>query len=375
MFNPERDWAWKGPPSPARKTEVIEPAFASRAQAVFFLSVVLLALALPALIDRTGAISREDSYDLMPAQHGAFGFVREEIFDVEDDIDLLFVGSSVLFAGIDTPEVKKELSHSLGREARVLTFGHYFNSFDIAYMQVRDVLERRRVRMLVLSVPRVPYSEGPSPIAHWFMRYSEAGEVMANMPARDHAALYAGTVLRSPRDLLSLVRRERRVQNRWEENLGADLAELGMGRSPDDFVRFTPEPPAIPADAMIYSPRSRDRFTFTGEPLTPYQYQYFKSLVELAHKNGVPVAIVNIPQKPEARRPNVVGRLNWAEALSLDIPLIGVQPALLFSKLDDNQIEALYFDNAHLNANGSKLYTRTVLPAIIEVYKQRAKQD
>ncbi|NJM53664.1 MAG: hypothetical protein HC846_09915 [Blastocatellia bacterium] len=77
---------------------------------------------------------------------GEYSFIKEEIFNKNEDIDILFLGGSIIWNAIDTPYVQKALSEKLGRPAKVVTFGFYFSSFDIPYTLVRDLLEKRRVK-------------------------------------------------------------------------------------------------------------------------------------------------------------------------------------------------------------------------------------
>lgn len=352
--------------------ELLRPAFATNAQTVCFLALVVSLLILPWIISKSGLISRRNSYEIMPENQGAFSFVKNEIFDNKEDIDILFVGSSVLFAGIDTPQVEKELSKKLGRATRVRTFGHYFNSIDITYAQIRDLLERKRVRLIVLSIPRMPYTEGPSPITFRFIRYSDDKELFDGLPLKSKISLYACGVLRSPRDLLTMIRPNLSKPSPFAKNLGADKEDWGRGRDPRKFKRFTPTSPSIPSANLIYSPENQDKFEFTNDEITYHQNYYLEKLIELLRDNQVPVMMINIPQYTERRSPKVVERKDWSKSFGSDIPLVGVQPTVLFAGLGEEEIEKLFYDEIHFNTNGNEFYTRTVLPAILEVYEKYA---
>ena len=366
-----------GPTSRANDgTEVVAPPFASPAQASIFLAVVLLCLVLPKLIDLSGLISRSDAYDIMPEKTlGAFSFVKGEIFENADDIDLLFVGSSVIFAAIDTPRVQEALSASLGRPARVRTFGHYFSGAGTDYLQVKDLLERKQVRMIVLTVPRMPYPDGPSGPLYRFAHHDEAAALIADLPYRYQAALYACNVLRSPRDLLTIIRPNLPSASPWAKELGADKAYIGQNRDPLRFEKFSPDPPTIEARQLIYSAETRENYEFLNDPIGPYQDRFFSKTVELIRSKNVPVVMINIPQSTERRNTKIRERQDWSRKFSADIPLIGIPPAVLFKGLSDEEIDKLYFDPAHFNANGNEFFTRAILPAIVEEYNEHAAKD
>lgn len=353
----------------------LAPQFTSAAQALFFLLLVVTALSLPILIDRTGFVTRASSYDTMPEQLGAYSYMKKEIFETSDDIDIAFVGSSVLWNAVDTPAVQKELSHALGRDAKVVTLGFNFNGADIPYTILRDLVERRRVRMVIFSVPRLVFTEGPSTTSFRFLRYSENPEVVAGLPLKSQMSLYACTVLRSPQDMLSMIRTTSSEPSRYAGDLGANKELLGMNRDPKSFVRFTPQPRTLTAAELTYSPESRRRFEFTNEELTAHQDHYLRHLVQLLDQHGIPLVILNVPQYSERSNDKVVERFDWSERFGSEIPLIGISPTELFTGLDEKEIELLHCDREHFNKNGNEYFTKTILPALLAVYKDHASKD
>jgi len=354
----------------AAASETVRPAFDSFGQAAAFFALIVFTLLLPLLLTASGRITRRSSYEIMPENQGAFSFVKNEIFDNREPIDLLFVGSSATFGGIDAPQVEQALSEKIGRPARVMTFGHYFNSLDIVYMQIRDLLERKKVGMIFLSVPRVPYTAGPSPTAYRFIRYNDAPEIFDDLPVQSKLSLYACSLLRAPRDLLTLARPNgAKTSSPFAKNLGADKADLGAGRDPLKFVRLTKPVPVFNSENMIYSSETANQFFFTGEPIPNHQFLYFEKLVELLKRENVPFAIINIPQYTERHSAKVVERKNWSEVFGTEIPLVAIPPATLFAGLSDEEIDRMYYDDIHFNSNGNEYFTKTILPAVMEVYE------
>ena len=357
-----------------KSEEVLRPAFSSVRQAFCFLALVGAILLLPEMISWSGLLNRRDSYEQMTESHGAYSFVAHEIFDRSEDIDILFLGSSVLFAGVNTPQVQQALSRDLGRVAQVVTFGHYFNSIDVLYMQLRDALERRRVRMVVLSIPRMPYTDGPSTMGCRFIRHSEVGELVQRLPLNYRAALYACGILRAPRDLLSIIRGTGSpiYPSSFAANLGMDKAEIGSGRDPRTFAKFIPIPPSFPTERMILSRRNPEQFRSVHDEVPFYQKLFLEQIVDLCRRKQVALVMLNIPQHAERHSDQVLERMDWKASFGDDVPVIGIPPTLLFSGLSEMDQERLRFDDAHFNANGSEFFTRAVLPAILEVYKTHA---
>ena len=357
--------------------EKLRLAFSSAARARYFLLFLVCILLLPEIITWSGLINRRHSYEIMTENHGAYSFIANEVFDNKEYIDILFLGSSVLFAGVDTPQVQQALTRELGRPARAMTFGHYFNSIDVMHMQLQDVIERKKIRMLVVSIPRMPYTDGPSTTGCRFLRYSDVEDVFFELPLKYKAALYACGILRAPRDVLSIVRRNRDSlsPSSFAPNLGADKAEIGIGRDPRTFTRFTPVSPSIPSSDMIYSPRTKDQFHFTKDEIPFYQNLFLEKLVETCRQERIPLVILNIPQYTERHSGRVIERKEWTNNFGSDVSLVGVPPTVLFAGLSEEEIGRLRFDDAHFNANGSEFFTRTILPAILEVYNTRAAKN
>jgi hypothetical protein len=362
----------KGSTRSGRDNETPLPAFDSDGQALCFLVLVIFALLLPVIITNYGRISRRDSYHIMHETLGNYTFVENEVFNNKEDIDILFIGSSFIWAAIDAPQVQKELTAALGRPARVMTFGHSFNSIDIPYMQLRDLLERKHVKLVILSVPRIEYTDGPSITAYKFLRYSENKDVVDELPFKYRVPLYGSSVLRAPHDLLTMSRRNVSEPSSLGADLGALKKQQIWGQKP--FEEFNPSQPFIISANLIYSPATQDQFQFTNDEITFYQNHYLKKLVELLKREQVSLAMVNIPQYSEKESVKVIERIDWSKSFGVDVPLIGIPPATLFGGLSEEDIKKLHY-NEHMNKNGNEFFTRTILPAILEVYKTHASKN
>jgi hypothetical protein len=352
--------------------EFLRPAFRSNVAAVWFLVLIVFALLLPKIIWSTGLISRLHSYEILPDRLGAYSFMSDEIFQKKEDLDILFIGSSIVWNGVDTPHVQQGLSQRLGREARAVTFGYSFNSIDTSYALLNDLLERRRVRLVVLSIPRLTFTEGPSPTACKFLRYDPNSEVFEGLPLEAKLSLYACDVLRSPRDLLTLTRPNSRSESPYADTLGAFKREVGMGDNPRKFEKFSPALPSLAAGDMIYSDSTRERFEFTEKEIPAYQTYHLEKIIELLRAKKVPFAILNVPQYSERKNNKVAELRDWRARFGSDTPLIGISPSTLFAGLGEKEVEKLHADHEHFNANGCELYTRAILPAILDVYSNHA---
>ncbi|MDQ3666273.1 MAG: hypothetical protein M3410_06675 [Acidobacteriota bacterium] len=355
----------------------MDSPFTSRWQAYGFALLLAFFLLLPAGLSRSGLVRRQDVYQRIPEKFGAFSYIGHQIFDESSEIDILFLGSSVLWWGIDTPHVQYQLTRQLGRPANVITFGSNWRGEDLNYILLSEVLQRRRVRMLVITMPLSHQSTNlPHPQSFRWLPYGNNGAAWRGLPLRIRLALYGEQMLGAPRHLLGIIREDIQQKTDFYHALvslrGAYRLEGGYFGAP--FVLQKTKPPEISARSMIYSPEAQRFFNFTQQPLSPYQMHFLRLTTELARRSDVPVAILNIPLSRQRRDAAVQERMHWAEVFGLEMPIIGVPPASLFRGMTDSEINRCFYDE-HMNLNGSDLLTRTVTPAILTVYEEHARRS
>ncbi len=355
----------------------MDPPFTSRWQAYGFALVLAFFLVLPAGLARSGLVRRQDVYQRIPEKFGAFSYIGHQIFDDSSDIDILFLGSSVLWSGIDTPHVQYQLSRQLGRPANVITFGSNWRGEELNYILLSEVLQRRKVRMLVITMPLSHQSTNlPHPQSFRWLPYGDNEAALRGLPLRIRLALYGEQVLGAPRHVLGIIRSDIQEKTDFYHALvslrGAYRVEGGYLGAP--FVLQKTKPPELSARSMIYSPEAQRFFNFTQQPLSPYQMHFLRLTTELARRSDVPVAILNIPLSRQRREAAVEERMHWSEVFGLEMPIIGVPPATLFRGMTDSEINRCFYDE-HMNLNGSDLLTRTLTPAILTVYEEHARRS
>lgn len=344
--------------------EVMDPPFFARWQEVVFTSLVLVLILLP--LGLSERIARQDVYATVPTKAGAFPYIQHEIFEEKSDIDVLILSTSLLWTAIDTPYLQNELSKAIGRDAKVVTLGSNWRGEDLNYVLLRDLLERRKVKSLIFSMPAdyQVMDEPHNQSAHWLL-YGENQEALSGLPSSQRVALYGEQVLGAPRHLLTKLRRDQPADVQYAEFLGANLVEEGFEGA--SFVpRNWPAPKLSPAE-LIYSKTSATNFGFTQKPLSTYQVHFLRLVFDLLQKHEVKVTIVHVPLWTERHKTVVEERMLWPEVFEMPMSIIGVPPATLFKGLTNEEINQFYY-NEHLNANGARLFTRTITPALVRTY-------
>jgi hypothetical protein len=358
----------------------MRPAFSRTRYAAVFAALLGVLIVAPAVVARVGILDRESVYSALPVEAGPVSHIRRQIFDETADIDVVFVGSSLMWSGIDAPFVQEQLSAALGREAVVTVIASVWPGLDRDYAFLKDLLARRRVALVVIQFPNRDrptrdaaaavnrVSDQPYVLAFRLYRAGDFPEVGEGLALRARAALYGGAILGLPRQLLSAARDNRMTPSPVEATLGARLQELGFYGAP--FTPFEPVPPQLAAAEMTYSPGAESSYRFFDEPLPPFQQHFAALIAALLAAHDVPAVVLHIPQANEIDAQFVEERVDWRAATGIDATMVGIPPARLFRGFSEEET-LRFFSSDHLNRNGAVFFTRAVMPALLEAYAQR----
>ena len=376
----------------------MRPAFSSSKQAAAFALLLLVLLALPTVMGKNLLPPREQSYAIQGWDNGPYPWIRQQIFEETNDIDIAFVGSSLMMWGIDTPYVQAKLSDRLGRPAVVRSICWGGTGYDALYFITQDLLAHRKVRLLVFydedNVLK-GYRNSQAPI--WF-RYGDNSAALTGLPALEKPLFYFSAIIGAPRNLLGWLRPNLPMPttsatlNYMETmfhtpnpamRLGSVSAQLTCNALADGqpFKAFTPRTETTPADVYVYSATNQAGFQFLNETLPAWQKHFAIKFGALAAQHGCKLAMLNLPQF-DTNRPAVLReRIFWPDLFSNQLAIVGVPPARLWAGLSEAEVYLLYGNaghrnNAyasHLNQNGQKFFTALITPALIELYEAAGK--
>jgi len=365
----------------------MRPAFSSTRAAAAFALLLLVLLALPAVLGKN-LPPREQAYAVQGWGNGPYPWIRNQIFEETNAIDIAFIGSSHLFNAVNTPYVQAQLTEKLGRPAVVRTIAWGGAGYDALYLIARDLLAHRHVRLLVF------YDENTglrnSQIQMLF-RWGDDAAVLSGLPMTEQGLFYCAALIGLPRNGLSLIRPNLPAPlvtaepNYWTVLTGSPnpATQLGClsvrrGFTPNPlalsapFETFAPETTASPLDATVYTPETQTNFNFCAAPLPAWQNHFARLFAALAQDHGVRTVMLYLPTRAEARSAVIPERARWPE-LFPDTTLLGIPPAKLFGDLTDAQVLKLYGDPVHFNVNGQTYFTRLITPALVQLYETAAK--
>jgi len=368
---------------------LMRPAFSSTRQAAAFALLLLILLLSPALAEKI-LPPRREIYSSIWWESGNYPYFYQQFFQEKGDIDIAFMGESHLYSAFDTPVVQEDLSRELGRPAVARTFGWGWPGFDSLYFMAQDLLEHRKVRMLVID-DQYNAADQPHSLAEHIFRYGDDPGALDGLPVSLKASYYFASIVGMPRNLLSVARTnlpadmDPQKRTYWEiqwnalsieTQLGAMTTRLGFNPDQqahrdaqrDPFVIYAPQTGVEPSDISVYSPETGTNFAFSGAGLPPMQLHFAKKFAALAREHGCELVVIHVPTYEERHLTDIPEPTFWPDALNTDVIMIGIPPATLFRGLTDEQIRKLYSDPAHFNENGQDYFTALAVPTLLKIY-------
>lgn len=366
----------------------MRPAFSSTKQAAAFALLLLVMLLSPVLAGKRFLPPREQAYATQGWGNGPYPWIRNQIFEETNDIDIAFMGSSHILQAAYTPYVQAQLSEKLGRPAVVRTIAWGGAGYDGLYFIAQDLMAHRKVRMLVFYDENNARTARNSTAVAWF-RFGENEPALGGLSLRDQSLFYLASLVGMPRNLLALFRPNiptplvSNPPNYWEQHygsasvvklLGCTCSELGFNYDTlsDSFTAFTPFTPhtgATPADTEIYSSTGKNDFEFGKTLLPAWQIHFARKLADLARTSQCKLVMLNIPMLADAPMTTIQERAFWPDIFGNNFWLVGVPPAKLFAGLTDQELHWLFTNSAHFNKNGMDYFTPLVTPALLQIYE------
>jgi hypothetical protein len=256
---------------------------------------------------------------------------------------------------------------------------------DAEYFILRDVLEHRKVRLLVIG----DCSSGAGNTAHWaasdWFRVADQWDGLAGLSWRSKLSFYTSAVLGMPRNLLSLLRTNLPVipsdeisWNGFEQfehvtspflRQGALTVRRRMGQP---FADYTPQSNARASDVCIYSEETKSQFNFGENAISPMQAAFVGKVGALAREYHVKLVYLHLPASREMKSPSINEHVFWPPLLGGDVTIMGIAPTKLFSGLSDEDTLKLFYNFEHFNQNGQAYFTSLITPSLVQVYEDQA---
>lgn len=351
---------------------MIAPVFTYRWQLWLFTGTLFFFLVLP-FLPKPEWMSRDILYNAIYFNKKNSNTIYSAILRDPRDIDILFVGSSTMTSGVNALQVRAALRGLTDHEPVVYTIYHPKAGFDLDYILIKDILSRKKVKLLVWDGLRPP-KENPGHLHHadmflWDMRLH--AELIDNVPQLK-TDIYLYSVMTGLKLILSpVLDRGDIIPERPEYFICSKTHYLGacMRREAEQLAVNLPEAPALSLDRILHfrglspvlKPSSHTPYTRLDRKLLPMML----ALAE-EHHTALAFMITPIANSPD----NVIlaqriarGQAGW------DVPVIGATMADFYPK---RRLRHTLFqnDDFHLIYQAASQYTYTVMPAILHLYRQ-----
>jgi len=177
-------------------------------------------------------------------------------------------------------------------------------------------------------------------------------------------------VLGAPRELLSHLR----PNLLSKEEIATQITSERTGYYGKSFLPEPTDSATMPSLEQSYEDPPYVRMRAVGPPLNSYEAHFARKILELAQEKHGAIVLLHIPIDSEQGLEYMPERSNWANTLRTDAPMIGVPSSVLFDNVNSATFHDYYRDQ-HLNINGSMLFTRSILPAILKAYDEGSRHE
>lgn len=340
-----------------------------------FSLIILFFLILPIVLDVLEIPSNSDRFKSLPSNDlghpSPYIFIANELTTSNEPVDILILGSSFGWTGLDASIIAECLSKEIDRNAKVLNFCSNWRGDDQYFILLRELLKKREVKLVLITQP--VWSIQQQYTWHFrtshYMRFSD-NYLLSGLSTIDKITWYGHLVLGAPRQLLSAIRpniRPNKIPH--SETFGSMLKKKGFNG--EMFENFEPE-----VNNDIYqttgSIESVDEFVDLNHTFPEFQTFWMKKIRDTLNINKVSHAQISIPIWSHRNDKEIKRSASLNDIYQCD--LIGITPYKLFGEMK-LQEQKLFFYNEHMNYNGAKYFTKSVIKKIIEYYKLNSNKS
>lgn len=257
-------------------------------------------------------------------------------FQPRDTVDVLVVGTSLAYAGVNTNVLWEEY----GIAAYDLCSAE--QPFWVSYYTIREALKTQRPRLIVLDAKPAVYTRD----------YSKRGRIILSTygilgPENRFGAILA--CVEKPQDALSFLLGLPEVHGRYDQ-----LSPQDFIFPPDNAGRSKDWKGYIEMDETEHHSRPDLVWTDVKRRMNEKEEEYARKIFELARREGIPLLLVGFPNPDYANDHTYYNSL-WSIAAEYGISGINYNdPALRFGL----RYSSDFADWQHLNVKGSVNFSR-----------------
>lgn len=343
---------------------MMSPVFSYKWQLYLFISFIGLLAVSPFL-------NKPEWFDRRVLYRNFKLYPRANSYTIDDaltagNIDILFLGSSMTSHSNDLYTIKHAFIARYGYSPVIHKIYHAYGGFDIDYVMLKDILHRNHVKSLVFETPHTFINRKSTRILMPFLWDFSEHTALFDVPWVSKKKVYLYSTLNNFKLLVSPFILEQSHDNSsstrcaYTQSYSDCLSKRVKSNQTKLDVIITPS-----IDHVLNYSRS------IPEPYFTMSKRYSKSdllildkIVRLAKSHNIPILFATYPVLKHKRTPlPVIPKGHVAHG----IPTICVSPEYLF----ENVAAKMFFVDGqqyHMNALGSYLHTKAMLPALFSVF-------
>jgi hypothetical protein len=303
--------------------------------------------------------TQEQLFYGVPKADGPFQFIARQIYTEKAPIDVLFVGSSLTWAGIDSEMIESKLRSEHNKSnARVLNFGVLGRADELIYLLLSEVLKQRRVKLVVYESPRTMHdANGPYYHAHRWLNPFTHFEAVRDINPKHLLSYYALSVLGAPRSfVVTLLPPGRDLAQKSEHSY---WVRPDNGGPTLDMPQNTP---IFGVDDALRSKTVAGEWRQSPEPLTPFQKFWFEKTRKLVEAHGVTLVTLNIPIRSDLQAGFITEKIDPDLTKTHPLTQIGLVPGKLYLGTADP--ERRFFTDDHMQREGARYFSGALVPVL-----------
>jgi hypothetical protein len=297
------------------------------------------------------------------------------------EIDVLILGASDGWTGVDPAIIAEELSKTLGRPARVLNFGTNWAGEERFAQIVNDLRNQVRARV-VLGFENDALQNIPHELSKFWWRSPVTTE---GLDWRQRLQLHTMQVIGWPRHIwVRIFSGDRRMTPSYATytkdlidaaGFNAEARGWRSHREPNEANRrpmptSVPMLPALDPATFEFPGTENANFKWQRYGYSPLQTHFFRQADALVKAQGGVYATIALPTHfTDAPLDRVIVR-PMADGQPRTWPVLGIAQTALFQGASFEEMKNFYSNESHLNKPGAALFTRAIMPAIKRLHEQ-----
>jgi len=312
-------------------------------------------------------LERAHLISTLPATEGNAPFLIRQIYQERESIDVALIGNCTLWWHVYTPELKASLEKALGRKLNVVTFG--FNHFgsDLPYLILKDLVQRRTVKNLILALPKIEdFNEFPHRAAvHWWM-YPHDIDSMGEISLAAHLKLFGVSFFGAPKRLLL-------SQNNVPKANPSDAAEH-FGFNGQRWDKLVTENELRRAQLeSLESQQSQPNLQPLrgGSPYLPLERDwtvYYQKIANLAKQNNIRIVFLDSPHAREFESDDETVTWGFEKHFPVSTQMIRT-PFRSWKDSFPKEISDRLLMGQNFTYLGARLFTAAIAPTVAEALR------